>query len=136
MKERLFNNNRMSDEIEQSRESIRSTIRKLETAEQTMTAKSAGTTLLRRRLDALLTALAALDGFPEDLAADYSSDRLKAAEAVLTGLIPSLERQLGKARPGSPQATLIRRRITALTRALEIIAERILMIQTTKEQTP
>lgn len=136
MKERLFNNNRMSDEIEQSRESIRSTIRKLETAEQTMTAKSAGTTLLRRRLDALLTALAALDDFPEDLAPDYSSDRLKAAEAVLTGLIPSLERQLGKARPGSPQTTLIRRRITALTRALEIIAERILMIQTTKEQTP
>lgn len=118
--------------LEQSLASIRSTIRKLEKADRTMTGAPAGTTLVRRRLDGLRVALAALEGFPEEQGVQgviYSSERLKAAEAVLTGLIPSLEQQLAKARAGSPQDTLIRRRITAFGLALEQIKERIRLIQ-------
>lgn len=51
-----------AQELEQSLASIRSTIRKLEKAERTMTGASAGTTLVRRRLDGLRVALAALEG--------------------------------------------------------------------------
>lgn len=122
--------------LEQSLASIRSTIRKLEKADRTMVGTPAGTTLVHLRLDGLRVSLAALEGFPEEQRAIYSSERLKAAETVLTGLIPSLEQQLAKARPGSPQATLIRRRIAAFGLALEQIEERIRQIQSRTEQTP
>jgi hypothetical protein len=58
-------------------------------------------------------------------ASSYSMEELKDAQAVFSGLIPSLERSYAKLAQGSPQRTLLERRMSSMLDAIRAIDELI-----------
>ncbi len=108
------------DKLE-SIKSIQSTIRKLENGLATMTQKDANTTLIKNRLKASYIGLAMLENAWNQKAHDYSQEDLAEARIVLTGLYPSIENSFAKLKAGSPQRTLLERRIKALELAVQAI---------------
>lgn len=100
------------DKVE-SIQSLQSTIRKLENALSQMTQKGANTTLVKKRLKAVCLGLAVLKNVWNQENHMYSQEELEEARNVLTGLLPSIERAYDKSKAGSPQRTLLTRRIKA-----------------------
>ncbi|WP_259417703.1 hypothetical protein [Bacillus toyonensis] len=94
----------------ESIKSLQSTIRKLENALSQMTQKGANTTLVKKRLNAVCVGLAMLDNV-----------WLAEVRHVLAGLLPSIERAYDKSKVGSPQRTLLTRRIKALEFSIQAI---------------
>ena len=105
----------------QSAEALASSIRKSEAALAQMRRKGANTTLVSRRLRALTTGLAALEQAWHGRSHPYTPADLAEARDVLTGLLPSVERIYARSREGSPQRTLLERRITALRLAVQAL---------------
>ena len=105
----------------ESIESFQSTIRKCENALAQMTEKGSNTTLLERRLKALRTGLDLLENAWHQKPVSYSWEELVEAREVLTGLLPSIEKAYGKSKDGSPQKTLLERRIKSLELAIHAI---------------
>ncbi|GAB1157093.1 hypothetical protein YWY31_31180 [Paenibacillus illinoisensis] len=103
----------------QSIQSIQSTIRKSENALAQMTQKGANTTLIEKRLKALRIGLSMLEHVWNNNPHSYTSEDLTEARSVLTGLMPSIDNSLAKAKEGSPQRTLLIRRIQALKLAVQ-----------------
>ncbi|MFF2797002.1 hypothetical protein [Lysinibacillus xylanilyticus] len=101
----------------ESIKSLQSTIRKLENALSQMTQKGANTTLVKKRLKAVCIGLAMLEKSPHH----YTQEDLAEARIVLTSLFPSIENIYLKSKAGSPQRTLLERRIKALELAVEAI---------------
>lgn len=108
------------DELE-SIKSFQSTISKLENALATMTQKGANTTLLKKRLKAIYIGLAMLENIWNQRKHHYTQEDLAEARNVLTGLFPSIESIYVKSKAGSPQRTLLERRIKALELAVQAI---------------
>lgn len=108
------------DKLE-SIKSFQSTISKLENALATMTQKGANTTLLKRRLKAIYIGLAMLENVWNQKMHHYTQEDLAEARNVLTGLFPSMESIYVKSKAGSPQRTLLERRIKALELAVQAI---------------
>lgn len=106
------------DKLE-SIKSFQSTIRKSENALANMTQKGANTTLLKKRLKALYIGLAVLETAWNLRPHHYTVEDLAEARNVLTGLFPSLENIYGKSKAGSPQKTLLERRIKAFELAVQ-----------------
>ena len=106
---------------EESLRSLRSAISKSEKALAQMTQKGANTTLLKKRLKALQVGLAMLENVWNQRPHYYTTEDLAEARHVLTGLFPSLEDIYAKSQAGSPQKTLLERRITALELAVQAI---------------
>ncbi|MCR6847318.1 MULTISPECIES: hypothetical protein [Bacillus] len=104
------------DKLE-SIKSLQSTIRKLENALSQMNQKGANTTLVKKRLKAVCVGLAVL----ENVWHQYSQEELAEARNVLAGLLPSIERAYDKFKAGSPQKTLLTRRIKALELSIQAI---------------
>lgn len=102
----------------QSIESFMSTIQKCENALIQMTDKGSSTTLLTNRLIAFQIGLAILMFEWEQKPLQYTKVELTEAKKVLTGLLPSIENSFAKTRPGSPQHTLLERRLKSLQLAL------------------
>lgn len=102
----------------QSIESFMSTIQKCENALLQMTDKGSSTTLLTNRLIAFQIGLAILMFEWEQKPLQYTKVELTEAKKVLTGLLPSIENSFAKTRPGSPQHTLLERRMKSLQLAL------------------
>ncbi|WP_374966560.1 hypothetical protein [Lysinibacillus sp. RS5] len=110
----------------ESIKSLQSTIRKLETALSQMTQKGANTTLVKKRLKAVCIGLAMLEYVWNQSPHHYTQEDLVEARHVLTGLLPSMENIYMKSKIGSPQRTLLERRMKALKLAVQAIDERYL----------
>ncbi|MFE6138485.1 hypothetical protein [Bacillus sp. NPDC057893] len=108
------------DKLE-SLKSLQSTINKLENALSQMTQKGANTTLVKKRLKAVCIGLAMLENVWNQGTHHYTQEDLAEARNLLTGLLPSIERAYDKSKAGSPQRTLLERRIKALEQAIQAI---------------
>ncbi|SFD48502.1 hypothetical protein SAMN04488168_14428 [Bacillus sp. 491mf] len=108
------------DKLE-SIKSLQSTISKLENALSQMTQKGANTTLVKKRLKAVCIGLAMLENVWNQRPHHYTHEDLTKARNVLTGLLPSIENIYDKSKAGSPQRTLLERRIKALKLAIQAI---------------
>ncbi|MGI6207088.1 MAG: hypothetical protein ACOYEW_02645 [Anaerolineae bacterium] len=105
----------------QSLASLQSAINKSEKALARMAQKGASTALVAKRLKALQVGLAVLESVWNHRPHHYTQGDLTEACTVLVGMLPSVERIYARSRPGSPQRTLLERRITALSLALQAI---------------
>ncbi|MCZ2256942.1 hypothetical protein [Sporosarcina sp. G11-34] len=108
------------DKLE-SIKSLQSTIGKLESALSQMTLKGANTTLVKKRLKAIYVGLALLDNVWNQKTNNYTLEDLVGARKVLAGLLPTIENSYAKSKAGSPQRTLLERRIKALELAVQAI---------------
>lgn len=110
----------VSNEVKlESISAFQSAIRKSENALASMMQQGANTTLLTKRLKALQIGLALLGTAWNQIPHHYTGDEIAKARKVLTGLFPSLQNSYDKAKPGSPQKTLLERRIKAMELAVE-----------------
>ncbi|WP_071394634.1 hypothetical protein [Bacillus tuaregi] len=107
----------------ESLKSFQSTIRKTEKALAQMTVKGANTTLVKKRLNAFNIGLAMLENVWNQKPYHYTNEELEAARKVLIGLLPSIENIYTKSKAGSPQRTLLERRIESLELAIHAIDE-------------
>ncbi|MCA1318345.1 hypothetical protein LC085_00350 [Bacillus tianshenii] len=98
---------------------FQSTIRKSENALANMSLQGSNTTLLTKRLKALQIGLAMLETAWNQRPHSYTDEEIAEALTVMTGLFPSLQISFDKAKPGSPQRTLLKRRIRAIELAVE-----------------
>ena len=103
----------------ESLKSFQSTIRKSENALSSMTEKGANTTLVSKRLKALRIGLAVLEQVWDEKPHPYTHEDLAEARILLAALLPSIEGIYAKSKPGSPQKTLLERRIKSLELALQ-----------------
>ncbi|MFX3634296.1 MAG: hypothetical protein ACE3L7_23015 [Candidatus Pristimantibacillus sp.] len=108
------------DKLE-SIKSLQSTISKLENALSQMTQNGTNTTLVKKRLKAVYIGLATLENVWNQKPHHYTQEDLAAARNVITGLFPSIENSYVKSTAGSPQRTLLERRIKALELAVQAI---------------
>lgn len=104
-----------------STKSLQSTISKLENALSQMTQNGANTTLVKKRLKAVYIGLAMLEHVWNQRPHHYTQEDLAEARNVITGLFPSIENSYTKSKAGSPQRTLLERRIKALELAVQAI---------------
>ncbi|MFJ7183723.1 hypothetical protein [Lysinibacillus xylanilyticus] len=107
----------------ESIKSLQSTINKLENALSQMTQKGANTTLVQKRLKAVCIGLAMLENIWNQSPHHYTQEDLAKSRNVLAGLLPSIENIYMKSKVGSPQRTLLERRIKALKLAVQAIDE-------------
>ncbi|MGE6578193.1 hypothetical protein [Paenibacillus xylanexedens] len=103
----------------QSIKAFQSTIRKSENALVNMTEKRNNTTLLQKRLQALYIGLALLEKVWNQKSHPYTEEDIAEARLVLMGLFPSLESMYANSKEGSPQKTLLERRIKAFHLAVQ-----------------
>lgn len=103
----------------ESLKSFQSTIRKSENALSSMTDKGANTTLVAKWLEALRIGLAVLEQVWEEKPHPYTHEELAEARILLAGLLPAIEGIYAKSKPGSPQKTLLERRIKSLELAIQ-----------------
>ena len=105
----------------ESIKSMQSTIGKLENGLAQMTQKGANTTLITKRLTASYIGLAVLESVWNQKPHDYTQEDLAEARKVLTSLFPSIKSSYAKVKAGSPQRTLLERRIKALELVVQAI---------------
>jgi len=108
---------------QESIKSLQSTIRKLENALSQMTQSGASTTLVKKRLQAINVGLAVLENVWNQIPHKHPQEDLTEARNVIAGLLPSVENSYAKSKTGSPQKTLLERRIKALELAVQAIDE-------------
>lgn len=108
-----------TEERVESIQSLQSTISKLENALFTMTQSAASTKLVQKRLDAVSIGLAMLEHVWNHKLHPFTREEISAAYDVITGLLTSVGNSYAKSKEGSPQRTLLERRI----RALELAAQ-------------
>ncbi|OUS78417.1 hypothetical protein B1748_02140 [Paenibacillus sp. MY03] len=108
-----------NEEKSESIKSLQSTIRKLESALSQMTQSGANTTLVQKRLRAVGIGLAVLENLWHQKSHSYTPDELNEAREALVGLTPSVENSYAKSKAGSPQKTLLARRLKALELAVQ-----------------
>jgi hypothetical protein len=108
---------------QESIKSMQSTIMKLENALSQMTQNGASTTLVKKRLKAISIGLAVLEHIWNQSHHPYTQEELMEARSVITGLVPSIESSYAKLKTGSPQRTLLERRMKALELAVQAIDE-------------
>lgn len=85
--------------------------------------KGSSTTLAERRYKACCIGLAVLEYVWNQKPHSYTREDLAEARKVLNGLMPSLENAYAKLKEGSPQRTLLERRVKALELAVEVVEE-------------
>lgn len=105
--------------------SLRSAIGKSKKALAQMTAKGSNTTLVERRLKALQIGLAVLETTWAHNSRRFAQEELAEARRILIGLFPSIEGIYAKLKMGSPQRTLLERRMAALRLAVQGIDDLI-----------
>lgn len=106
---------------QESIKSFQSTIRKSENALAQMTQKGANTTLLEKRLNAFYVGLAVLEYVWNERPHHYTQEDLAEARYILIGLFPSIKTIYAKTKAGSPQHTLLERRIKSFELAVQAI---------------
>ncbi|MBM7647506.1 hypothetical protein JOC78_000427 [Bacillus ectoiniformans] len=117
--------NTVSQEIKDlSIKSLESTYNKLTNAYKSTIEKGSNTTLVKKRLNAVKIGLESLKGIWNGEDFVYSDEIILTSKEVLQGIIPSIEKQIAKAKEGSSQKTLNERRLTALKLAIESLDNR------------
>lgn len=119
--------NIVSQEIQDlSIKSLESTINKLTNAYKSVTEKGSNTTLVKKRLNAVKIGLESLKGTWNGEVFCYNEENILTSKEVLQGIIPSIEKQIAKAKEGCSQKTLNERRLTALKLAIESLENRLI----------
>lgn len=101
--------------------SLQSTIRKMEKGLDQMKGKGSNTTLIEKRLHTIKVGLTILESFWSGQPHTQSRDDKVQTLDVLTGLMPSIQTAFVQAKAGSPQQTLLERRLTALEFAVQAV---------------
>ena len=116
----------VSQEIQdRSIKSLTSTFDKLSNAYKSMTEKGSNTTLVTKRRSAVKIGLESLENIWNGGTFSYDEADIEASKDILQGILPSIEKQIEKAKEGSPQKTVNERRLTALLLAIESLEERL-----------
>lgn len=116
----------VSQEIQDlSIKSLTSTFGKLSNAYKSMTEKGSNTTLVTKRRSAVKIGLESLENRWNGGIFSYDEADIEASKDILQGILPSIEKQIEKAKEGSPQKTVNERRLTALLLAIESLEERL-----------
>ncbi|MGG3889644.1 hypothetical protein [Metabacillus fastidiosus] len=116
----------VSQEIQElSVKSLESTFNKLSNAYKSMTEKGSNTTLVKKRRDAVKVGLESLKGAWNGEDFFYDEEIILKSIDMLQSTIPSIEKQIAKAKNGSPQKTVNERRLTALKLAIESLKNRL-----------
>ncbi|WP_427050680.1 hypothetical protein [Paenibacillus sp. TC-CSREp1] len=103
----------------QSIEAFQSAIRKSENAQKNMKGKKANTSVIEKRLHALVVSLHILEQtWYKSADHQYDISEINEACDVMKKLLPSLERMMEKSAAGTPQHTLLERRIRAFQLAI------------------
>jgi hypothetical protein len=116
----------VSQELQElSIKSLESTFNKLSNAYKSMNAKGSSTTLIKKRRNAVEIGLNSLKDTWNKEGFFYEEEIIWTSKDILQGIIPSIEKQLEKAKEGSSQKTLNERRLTALKLAIESLEHRL-----------
>ncbi|WP_147534405.1 hypothetical protein [Bacillus marasmi] len=116
----------VSEEIQElSINSLESTLKKLSNAYHSMSDKGSNTTLVKKRRDAVKIGLESLKDDWNGYTFIRDKEAILNSKDVLLGVLPSIERQIEKAKEGSSQKTLNKRRLTALQLAIESLENRL-----------
>ena len=115
--------NTSNEEKLESIKSFQSSIRKSEKALAQMTEKGTNTTLLSKRLKALQIGLAVLEKVWSLRPYEYTKEDLAEARDTLMDLLPTIEKIYAKSKVGSPQKTLLERRIMSLKLSVQAIED-------------
>lgn len=116
----------VSQEVQElSIASLESTFAKLSNAHKGMTEKGSNTTLVEKRRDAIKVGLESLKDVWWDVDFFCAEEVISQSKDILQSIIPSIEKQVAKAKDGSPQKTLNARRLTALELAIESLENRL-----------
>lgn len=105
--------------------SLESTYKKLSNAYKSMSEKGANTTIVQKRRNAVKIGIESLKGDWHGENFSFGRENILMSKEVLESLIPSIEKQIAKAKEGSPQKTLNERRITALKLAIDSLNKRL-----------
>jgi uncharacterized protein YukE len=109
----------------QSIKAFQSVIRKSKNALQNMVEKGANTSVIEKRLHAFIVSLDILEhtwNGKEDQ--HYDSLEISEVRQVILNLLPSIERMMGKSATGTPQYTLLERRIRAFQLAVQAMEQK------------
>src|SRR5690554_1517914 len=116
----------VSQEIQDlSIKSLESTLNKLSNAYNSMTDKGSSTTLVKKRRRSVKIGLESLKGAWGRGDFFYDEEDILISKEILEGIIPSIEKQIAKAKEGSSQKTLNERRLTAMRLAIESLENRL-----------
>ncbi len=102
-------------------QSMQSTLNKLENGFKRMTEKEANTSLIKKRRDAVKIALESLEHAWNGTEFSYETSDILEARTVIAGILPSVKKQYQNAKEGSPQKTLLERRIASIEAAIEAL---------------
>ncbi|MCL1630353.1 hypothetical protein M3N64_00080 [Sporolactobacillus sp. CPB3-1] len=117
----------ISPEIQNlSIKSLESTFNKLSNAYKSMAEKGSNITLVEKRRNAVKIGAASLKSTWKGEDFWYDVTTVLTSKAVLQSIVPSIEKQIEKAKEGSSQKTLNERRILALKLAIESLEERLI----------
>ena len=105
--------------------SLESTLHKLSKAAASVKEKGENTNLVEKRRDAIRIGLEILRDTWSDRTSVYDRNTILSTMVVLKDILPSIERQLLKAKKGSAQETLGKRRHLAISLALETLEEHL-----------
>ncbi|MCI0765833.1 hypothetical protein [Bacillus sp. TL12] len=115
----------VSQEIQDlSIKSLESTFNKLSNAYKSMSEKGTNTTLVKKRRDAVKIGIESLKNVWNGGDFSYDEENILTSKDILQGVLPSIEKQIAKAKEGSSQKTLNERRLTALELAIESLENR------------
>lgn len=98
---------------------------KLTNAYKSVTEKGSNTTLVKKRLNAVKIGLESIKGTWNGEDFSYNEEIILTSKEALQGILPSIEKQIVKAKEGSSQKTLNERRLTALKLAIESLENRL-----------
>jgi hypothetical protein len=116
----------VSQEIQDlSIKSLESTFNKLSNAYKSMTEKGSNTSLVKKRQNAVKIGLDSLKDAWSEGDFSYDEESILTSKDVLQSLLPSIEKQIAKAKEGSSQKTLNERRLTALKLAIQSLENRL-----------
>jgi hypothetical protein len=116
----------VSQEIQDlSIKSFESTFNKLSNAYKSMTEKGSNTSLVKKRRNAVKIGLDSLKDVWSEGDFSYDEESILTSKGVLQSLLPSIEKQIAKAKEGSSQKTLNERRLTALKLAIQSLENRL-----------
>ncbi|ARF16088.1 hypothetical protein [Sporosarcina ureae] len=116
----------VSQEVQElSINSLESTLTKLSNAYTSMTEKGSNTALVKKRRDAIQVGLESLHDVWRDIDFFHNKEEILQSKKVLQSIVPSIEKQLAKAKDGSPQKTVNERRLIALKLAIESLENRL-----------
>ena len=115
----------VSQEIQDlSIKSLESTFNKLSNAYKSMTEKGSNTSLVKKRRNAVKIGLDSLKDAWSEGDFSYDEESILTSKGILQSLLPSIEKQIAKAKEGSSQKTLNERRLTALKLAIQSLEHR------------